>query len=62
MIANQTNQKEKIIKNPNIAMSYEEIAKVLGITEDEVKSAEKSAIRKLRHPRVGGKLKKYIGI
>jgi len=50
----------KVINNPNIAMSYEEIAKELGITVKEVKEAELSALRKLRHPKLGAKLKKYV--
>ena len=56
--ANQT----KIINNPNISMSYEEIAEKLGLTVKEVKDAEASAIKKMRHPKVGKKLKKYLGI
>lgn len=47
--------------NVNESMSYEEISEVLGITIKEVKEAEASAIKKLRHPRVGKKLKDYIG-
>ncbi len=63
MVANQTETKNtKIVKNPNIAMTYEEIAEHLGISVKEVKEAEASAIRKLRHPRVGAKLKKYLGM
>ena len=58
--ANET--KYKITNNPNISMSHEEIADRLGLTVKEVKEAEASAIKKLRHPRVGQKLKKYIGI
>ena len=56
--ANQT----KVDNNLNISMSYREIADKLNITVREVKEAEASAIRKLRHPRVGKKLKQYLGI
>jgi len=48
--------------NTNINMSYEEIAKKLNLTVKEVKDAEASALRKLRHPRIGQKMKKYMGI
>ena len=58
--ANET--KYKVTNNPNISMTYEEVAKNLGISVKEVKEAEASAIKKLRHPRVGQKLKKYLGI
>lgn len=47
--------------NMNVSMSYEEIAEKLNITVKEVKEAEASAIKKLRHPRIGKKLKNYIG-
>jgi len=40
--------------------SYKEIANRLGISIREVKEAEQSALRKLRHPRVGQRLKEYI--
>ena len=48
--------------NLNISMSYEDIAKELGITVKEVKDAERSAMKKLRHPRIGKDIKKYLGI
>jgi DNA-directed RNA polymerase sigma subunit (sigma70/sigma32) len=54
--ANQT----KVVKNPNIHMTYKEISEVMGISVQEVKDLEKSALKKMRHPRVGQKLKKYI--
>jgi DNA-directed RNA polymerase sigma subunit (sigma70/sigma32) len=52
----------KVETNPNISMSYEDIAKKLGISVKEVKEAEKSAMRKLRHPKVGKAFKDYLGI
>jgi len=55
-------KKPKTLNNPNIEMSYEEIALELGITVKEVRAAEASALKKLRHPRVGQKLKRYLGI
>lgn len=59
--ANQT-QAPKVENNPNISMSYEDIAKKLGITVKEVKEAEASAIKKMRHPRNGKAMKEYLGI
>jgi ribosome-binding protein aMBF1 (putative translation factor) len=58
--ANTTTPKAE--SNPNISMSYEEIAKELGITVKEVKDAEASAIKKLRHPKIGKAMKDYLGI
>ena len=55
-------QKVKIISDPNISMSYEDIAKELGLTVKQVKDAEKSALKKLRHPRVGKGFKNYLGL
>ena len=53
---------ETIQTNPNISMSYKEIADELGITVQEVKDAEASAFKKLRHPKVGKAFKDYLGI
>ena len=58
--ANQTNIKTET--NPNISMSYEEIAEKLNITVKEVKDAETSALKKLRHPRIGKAFKQYLGL
>jgi DNA-directed RNA polymerase sigma subunit (sigma70/sigma32) len=52
----------KLNTNLNVNMSYEEIAEKLNLTVKEVKEAEASALRKLRHPRVGKEFKKYLGI
>jgi RNA polymerase primary sigma factor len=40
--------------------TYEEIANKLGLTIKEVKEIEKSALKKLRHPKIGRYLKDYI--
>jgi len=48
--------------NPNISMSYGEIAKELGITVKEVKDAEASAFKKIRHPKIGKAFKQYLGL
>ena len=60
--ANQTANTDKARVNPNINMSYEDIAEKLGITVNEVKEAEASALKKMRHPRVGKAFKTYLGI
>ena len=68
--ANETlnNTKDQMIKlpttetNPNISMSYEDIAKELGLTVKQVKDAEASALKKLKHPRIGKAFKEYAGI
>jgi DNA-directed RNA polymerase sigma subunit (sigma70/sigma32) len=52
----------KLNTNLNVNMSYEEIAEKLNLTVKEVKEAEASALRKLKHPRVGKEFKKYLGI
>jgi len=46
--------------DPRYAMSYDEIAKELEITPEEVKEIERSAINKLKHPRIGTILRKYV--
>ena len=56
------NQTKVTDTNLNISMSYEDIAKKLNITVKEVKDAEASALKKLRHPRVGKAMKDYLGI
>jgi len=56
------NTTTKVESNPNISMSYEDIAKKLGISVKEVKEAEKSALKKLRHPKIGKAFKTYLGI
>ena len=56
------NETKRVETNPNISMSYEAIAEKLGITVKEVKEAEASAIKKLRHPRNGKAIKEYLGI
>jgi len=46
----------------NINMSYEEIAKELNLTVKEVKAAEASALKKMRHPKVGKIFKEYLAL
>ena len=36
--------------------SLEEIARILGISRERVRQIERSALKKLRHPKVGRKL------
>ena len=49
-----------IEKSNKFEMSYKEIAGVMGITEKEVIKLEKSAIKKLRHPKIGNELRKLM--
>jgi len=57
-VANET----KTETNPNISMSFNDIAEELNLTVKEVKDAYESAIRKIKHPIVGNKFKKYVNI
>jgi hypothetical protein len=40
--------------------TLEEIGKELNVTRERVRQIENSAIKKLKHPKVGRKLKNYI--
>jgi len=40
--------------------TLDEIAKKLGITRERVRQIEKQAIKKIRHPVVGKKLRDYL--
>ncbi len=40
--------------------TLEEIGKELSVTRERVRQIESSAIKKLKHPKVGRKLKNYI--
>ena len=40
--------------------TLEEIGKELNITRERVRQIESSAIKKLKHPKIGRKLKTYI--
>jgi len=40
--------------------TLEEIGKELNVTRERVRQIESSAIKKLKHPKVGRKLKNYI--
>jgi len=40
--------------------TLEEIAQKLGITRERVRQIEQNALKKLRNPRVGRKLKAYL--
>jgi DNA-directed RNA polymerase sigma subunit (sigma70/sigma32) len=47
-------------RNVNINFTYEEISKIMNIPVQEVKALEASAIKKIKHPRIGKKLKEYM--
>ncbi len=48
----------KLIKNGEYTL--DEIAKILGITRERVRQIEAQALKKLRSPKVGKKLKEYM--
>ena len=58
-VANQTRVADT---NLNISLTYKEVAAKLGLTVKEVKDAEASAFKKLRHPRIGKAIKDYLKI
>ena len=45
---------------PNSDFTLEDIGFILGITRERVRQIETSAIKKLKHPKIGGKMRKYI--
>lgn len=59
---NEEIREDKVDLTKNYSMTYEEISTALGITVREVKEAEASALRKLRHPKVGKKIKEYMNL
>ena len=68
-ILTQLNEKEKeVIKmrfgllDNKIDKTLEEIGKKLNVTRERVRQIESSAIKKLKHPKVGRKLKNYIDL
>jgi hypothetical protein len=48
------------INTPLTGMSYEEIAQVMGISPDRVRQIEASALKKLKHPKLGRPLKEIM--
>ncbi len=57
MSLHNNNQKSSIA---NQEYTLEEIARILGITRERVRQIERQALKKLRNPEVGKKLKEYI--
>lgn len=45
---------------PNSDFTLEDIGFILNITRERVRQIESSAIKKLKHPKVGRKVKNYI--
>ena len=48
--------------NGSSDLTLEEIGLVLGVTRERVRQIEVSALKKLRHPSTGRRLRKYIEI
>ena len=66
-VLDQLNEREKAVFRMRFGLlddeSYrtlEEICKELNVTRERVRQIEASAIKKLKHPKVGRKLKNYI--
>ena len=66
-VLDQLNEREKAVVRMRFGLlndesdrTLEEIGKELSVTRERVRQIESSAIKKLKHPRVGRKLKNYI--
>ena len=66
-VLEQLNEREKAVINLRFGImddesdrTLEEIGKELNVTRERVRQIESSAIKKLKHPKVGRKLKNYI--
>ena len=66
-VLNQLNDREKAVIKMRFGLlddesdrTLEEIGKELNVTRERVRQIESSAIKKLKHPKVGRKLKNYI--
>lgn len=66
-VLDQLNDREKAVIRMRFGLmddesdrTLEEIGKELNVTRERVRQIENSAIKKLKHPKVGRKLKNYI--
>ncbi len=66
-VLDQLNEREKAVVRMRFGLltdesdrTLEEIGKALNVTRERVRQIESSAIKKLKHPKVGRKLKNYI--
>jgi RNA polymerase primary sigma factor len=66
-VLDQLNEREKAVIRMRFGLledesdrTLEEIGKELSVTRERVRQIESSAIKKLKHPKVGRKLKNYI--
>jgi len=66
-VLEQLNEREKAVIKLRFGImddesdrTLEEIGKELRVTRERVRQIESSAIKKLKHPKVGRKLKNYI--
>ena len=67
MVLEQLNDREQAVIQMRFGIlsdesdrTLEEIGKELSVTRERVRQIEASAIKKLKHPKVGRKLKNYI--
>jgi RNA polymerase primary sigma factor len=66
-VLEQLNEREQAVVRMRFGLlgdksdrTLEEIGKELSVTRERVRQIESSAIKKLKHPKVGRKLKNYI--
>ena len=66
-VLDQLNERERAVIRMRFGLlddesdrTLEEIGKELSVTRERVRQIEASAIKKLKHPKVGRDLKKYI--
>lgn len=46
--------------NINGEMTFDEIAKMMGITRERVRQIEQMALKKIKHPKISKKLRDYL--
>ena len=67
-VLDQLNEREKAVIKMRFGLlddesdrTLEEIGKALNVTRERVRQIESSAIKKLKHPRIGRQLRQYLG-
>ena len=56
----QKKKKTERIHNENGYYTLDEIARMLGISRERVRQIERSALRKLKHPKIARELRDYL--
>jgi RNA polymerase primary sigma factor len=67
LVVNKLNSREQAVINMRFGLmddeserTLEEIGKALGITRERVRQIESTAIKKLKHPKIGKELREYL--